>query len=78
MRKKREELGWSQQELAEALRDAGVSSHQTTVAKVERGERPLKMTEAVAVAYALGMVKLDEVLGETPHRCRLCLCTASA
>lgn len=64
IRKKREELGWSQQELAEALKDAGVSWHQTTVAKVERGERPLKMTEAVAVAYALGMVKLDEVLGD--------------
>ena len=41
--------------------------HQTTVAKVEAGERPVKLTEAVAVSYVLG-VPLDQLIdGQNMH-----------
>jgi hypothetical protein len=33
----------------------GYSWHQTTVAKVEAGKRPVKLSEAIAVSYVLGV-----------------------
>jgi transcriptional regulator with XRE-family HTH domain len=41
----------------------GIQWHQSTVTNVERGERPLKLSEALAVADVLG-VSLDALLIE--------------
>lgn len=49
----REERGWSQTELARRLSDLGLDMHQTTVAKMESGRRPLRVSEAVAITQAL-------------------------
>jgi hypothetical protein len=41
--------------MARELRDLGFPMHQTTVAKLESGDRPLRVGEAVAVAAVFGM-----------------------
>lgn len=48
----REERGWSQSDLARRLSELGLDLHQTTIAKMEAGRRPLRVSEAVAVAQA--------------------------
>ncbi|MGE2715138.1 helix-turn-helix transcriptional regulator [Mycolicibacterium litorale] len=45
----RGERGWSQEDVAERLRRQGFEMHQTTVAKIERGARPLRIAEAAAL-----------------------------
>lgn len=51
----REERGWSQGEFATRLRDAGLDSfHPTTVARIEKGERLVRLGEARVVADVLG------------------------
>lgn len=57
--------GMSQGELASKLADLGEPFHQQTVAKVEKGARPLKLTEALAVAKVLNR-KVDD-LTLSPH-----------
>lgn len=50
----REAKNWSQQELAAAAgRQLGEAIHQQTVLKIEKGSRPLRLTEAEAFARAL-------------------------
>lgn len=46
---------WSQEEVAERLRRQGFEMHQTTVAKIERGARPLRVAEAAALADVFEM-----------------------
>lgn len=46
---------WTQEEVAERLRDQGFEMHQTTVAKIERGARPLRVAEAAALADVFEM-----------------------
>lgn len=47
----REVRGWSQSELARRLGDAGIPGiHQTTIARIEAGTRPIRLAEAVALA----------------------------
>lgn len=46
---------WSQEEVSERLRDQGFEMHQTTVAKIERGARPLRVAEAAALADVFEM-----------------------
>lgn len=58
---------WSQYELAEKLREIGLDMHQTTVAKMERGARPLRVSEAVGVAAVMGMPVLSVFYGEGPQ-----------
>lgn len=66
LRTVRAEAGLSQQKLADTLRAGGLSNfHQTTVAKIERGERPLRLDEAVAIAELFGTT-LDAALGLKP------------
>lgn len=48
----REERGWSQADLAERLAEVGWPVHQTTVAKLEAGRRPLRVAEV----YALSLI----------------------
>ncbi len=51
VRIKRNERGWSQQELAAHLTvEYGFRWHQTTVAKIENGSRPIGLNEAVVLA----------------------------
>ncbi|MBE4716752.1 helix-turn-helix transcriptional regulator [Pseudarthrobacter sp. AB1] len=51
----REELGWSQGELAKRMSDSGWEGfHQTTISRIEKGERPVRLGEARGLAKALG------------------------
>jgi transcriptional regulator with XRE-family HTH domain len=62
MRRQRERQGAPQQHVALTLEAMyGIRWHQTTVGKVESGERGIRLTEAVAVAQTLG-VSLDELV----------------
>jgi transcriptional regulator with XRE-family HTH domain len=54
MRLHRDRLGWSQGELSRKLLEAGWTIfHQTTVSRIESGERPIKLGEARAIAAIL-------------------------
>lgn len=54
MRLRREELGWKQADLAHRLKAAGMSHmHQTTVSRIEVGERAPRVSEARAIADVL-------------------------
>jgi transcriptional regulator with XRE-family HTH domain len=58
--------GLSQQKVADALKAQGFTVfQQTTVAKIERGERPVRLDEAVAFAGLFGAT-LDVALGLKP------------
>jgi transcriptional regulator with XRE-family HTH domain len=62
VRAARERQGLSQKWLAEALSSRyGFQWYPTTVGKMESGERPVKLTEAVALAQTLGMLLEDLV-----------------
>lgn len=51
----REEKGWSQGELAKRMNRAGFDGfHQTTISRIEKGDRPVRIGEARALARALG------------------------
>lgn len=52
IRQLRERAGWSQADLAERLKNVGFEFHQTTVAKMEAGKRPIRVAEV----FALGVV----------------------
>ncbi|MEV7606095.1 helix-turn-helix transcriptional regulator [Paenarthrobacter sp. NPDC089322] len=55
MRALRERKGWSQGELSRRLIDGGWPIfHQTTISRIESGDRPIKLGEARAIARALG------------------------
>lgn len=51
--------GWSQQELATRMADAGQSWRQTTVAKTEAADRPIRVNEAAALAGVFGITVSD-------------------
>ena len=57
VRKERDERQWTQPQMAEQL-----GMHPTTLAKIEKGERSVRIVEAVAIADLLG-VSLDRLLG---------------
>lgn len=61
----RQGKGWSQADLAVRMTERGFSWHQTTVAKTEGADRPLRLNEADALAAALG-VHLLELLRVEP------------
>lgn len=51
MKEAREELGWSQGALAKELVAAGLEGfHQTTVSRIEKLERPVRLAEALTIA----------------------------
>ncbi|WP_371669996.1 helix-turn-helix domain-containing protein [Streptomyces sp. NBC_00289] len=64
-------LGVSQQQIADRLAEHRAAGHhdvrlsQTQIAKIERGERPWRLNELVAIAVALG-VELGEFLKGQP------------
>lgn len=62
MRASRERARLPQQHVAVAMAAVhGHQWHQTTVAKVEAGQRPMKLTEAAAVAEIIGIPLADLV-----------------
>lgn len=59
----RDSRGWSQAEMAKMLSDKGIQPmHPTTVAKIETGDRSVRINEAVGIAD-LFEVSLDSLLG---------------
>ena len=61
LRRLREAGHLTQQQIASQMTGAGYRMHQTTIAKIEAGERPVTIGEAVALAWALGVGLLDLV-----------------
>lgn len=55
IRQERLRQGLSQAELADRMADMGFSTIQTTIAKIEAGTRPLRLSEFMGVAAALGV-----------------------
>ena len=64
VRKGRERLGWSQEELAKRMTDKGIPVYASTIAKIEseRKPRPARLGEAVVIAD-LFEVPVDALLG---------------
>jgi transcriptional regulator with XRE-family HTH domain len=63
LRTERERREWSQSDLAQLLCDAtGAKWHPTTIAKIEAGDRSVRIDEAVAIAEVLE-VPLNSLLG---------------
>lgn len=59
----REQRGWSQADMAKMLSDKGIQPmHPTTVAKIEAGDRSVRINEAVGIAD-LFEVSIDSLLG---------------
>lgn len=55
VRRLREERGWKQEQLVEAMRDAGIGyMNKTAVSRIENATRPVRMIEAVALARLFG------------------------
>lgn len=71
MRRRRALLGLSQGEMAARVSALGENLYQQTIAKIESGQRPLKLSEADAIAHALGsnvQEMLSAAYGEPPGR----------
>ncbi|OBI42992.1 helix-turn-helix transcriptional regulator [Mycobacterium colombiense] len=58
----RERRRMTQQDLVKALKTKGIELHETTIAKIERGDRSVRIDEASAVADVFG-ISLDALLG---------------
>ncbi|MDX3747489.1 helix-turn-helix transcriptional regulator [Streptomyces sp. AK08-02] len=75
MRRIRERMGLTQLEVAERMLKNGFRFHQTQIAKMERGERPIRVNEWIAIATALGTSVQDMLaseigarIGESPEK----------
>lgn len=64
LRDEREQRKWSQADLARRLSETGPRVHPTTIAKIESGDRSVRIGEAAAIADIFRM-SLDRVLGRT-------------
>jgi transcriptional regulator with XRE-family HTH domain len=62
LRTEREHRGWSQAETAKLLSDKGIPMHWTTIAKIEKGDRSVRIDEAAGIADLFG-ASVDELLG---------------
>lgn len=62
LKRERDKQEWSQAELAKRMSDKGIDMHWTTIAKVEKGERSVRIDEAAAFADVFG-VSVDMLLG---------------
>ncbi|MBF6363180.1 helix-turn-helix transcriptional regulator [Nocardia farcinica] len=67
IRQWRKARNWSQEDLAAELNNLGFEMHQTTVAKIERGARPLRVAEAVALAHIMRVPPLAIFHGAGPE-----------
>lgn len=73
----REARGWSQQELAMRMADTGFSWRQTTVAKTEGADRPIRVNELVHLAAIFGSTVCG-LLGSGGHEAELRTLASSA
>jgi transcriptional regulator with XRE-family HTH domain len=55
IRQLREARGWSQADLAASMNRHGFNLHQTAIAKIEGGKRPIRVSELFALGVCLGM-----------------------
>lgn len=55
IRSMRQDRPWSQEELAELMRQYGFNWFQSTVTKTEHANRPLRLNEAAALAQIFGI-----------------------
>jgi transcriptional regulator with XRE-family HTH domain len=62
LRSERQLRNWSQSDMAQLLSDNGTAMHSTTIAKIEAGDRTVRIDEATAIADLFG-VSLDALLG---------------
>jgi transcriptional regulator with XRE-family HTH domain len=62
LRLRREAAGLSQEELAARMTERGFGFTQATIWKIEQGKRPVKLSEAVALGDALGMLRWASLL----------------
>jgi transcriptional regulator with XRE-family HTH domain len=62
LKRERDSRGWSQAEIAKLLSDNGIPMHSTTIAKIEAGDRAVRIEEATGIADLLD-VSLDGLLG---------------
>ena len=66
IRAERERSGWSQAQMARMLAHRGIEPmHATTLAKIETGDRSLRVTEAAGIADLLEL-SMDSLLGRRP------------
>jgi transcriptional regulator with XRE-family HTH domain len=52
----RERLHLSQSDFAAAIRSKGLGWHQPTVSRIEDGERPLRLAEAIVLSESFGFL----------------------
>jgi transcriptional regulator with XRE-family HTH domain len=63
VKQNRERKGWTQQQMAAMLAEKGIQPmHATTVAKIEAGDRSVRINEAVGIANLFEMA-LDALVG---------------
>lgn len=65
-RQTREAMGMSQADMAREMSHIGYRMHQTAIAKIERGDRPLRLSEAGALASIVKCRLSDIVDTEAP------------
>lgn len=71
LREAREARRWRQQDLADAMSKLGMPIDRTTLAKIEKGQREVRLDELVALAAALDIAPLHLFLpieGDEPVR----------
>jgi transcriptional regulator with XRE-family HTH domain len=62
LRAERDDRGWTQAQLAEMLSEHGIPMHWTTIAKIEKGDRSVRIDEAAGIADLFD-TSLDALLG---------------
>ncbi|MGW6008637.1 helix-turn-helix domain-containing protein [Streptomyces sp. NPDC055210] len=62
MRRLRERLGITQQDVADRMTKNGFRLHQTQIAKMERGERAIRVNEWIGIASALGVTTQEMLI----------------
>lgn len=62
LRDGRERRGWTQEQFANLLSDRAIPMHWTTVAKIEKGDRSVRIDEAAVIADIFE-ISLDALLG---------------
>jgi len=67
VRAERERRGWSQGDMAKALADKKIHVHWTTIAKIEKGDRSVRIDEAAAIADVFDL-SVDALLGRKTAR----------
>jgi transcriptional regulator with XRE-family HTH domain len=65
LKEERKRRDWSQGQLQKMLADKGVHLHSTTIAKIEKGERSVRIDEAAAIAELFD-TSVDALLGRQP------------